>query len=209
MRYEETRTQREQADAITRSVRHGDSGLPADLHAKAEQAYASALSSYLLVAQWLEDPTLQSTGSPARRPVAAQKTAAQKDQASETLWRVSSTVARRQIHRAGEGRKAEQDLRQFWLNRTIPDAEREFEATATRLLAEGRIRESGYWHRCPFQSSYAVGTDPITISGQTIPQGHSFLWMYDRDGESSHLVIRASFASAPSRDYRTDGGAPQ
>ncbi|MHB1627759.1 MAG: hypothetical protein ACYCVB_05195 [Bacilli bacterium] len=204
LRYEETRTRREQADAIARSVRNGESVLPADLHAKAEQAYASALSSYLLVAQWLEDPTLQPAGSPARRPASAQK-----DQASETLWRVSSTVARRQIRRAGEGRKAEQELRQFWLNRTIPDAEREFEATVARLLAEGRIRENGYWHRCPFQSSYAVGEDPVALAGQTIPQGHSFLWMYDKDGESSHLVVRAAFHSAPFRDYRKEGGAPQ
>ncbi len=76
------------------------------MHAKAGQAYASALLSYLLIAQWLEDPTLQPAISSSRQP-----TAAQIDMPAEVLWHVSSPVARRQIFRAGEGRKAEQDLR--------------------------------------------------------------------------------------------------
>ncbi|MHB1629117.1 MAG: hypothetical protein ACYCVB_12220 [Bacilli bacterium] len=195
LRYEDGRTRHEEADAVMRAL-HSTATLPAELHEKAVRSYGVALTSYLLIAQWLEDPALQTATGPAGSPPSAD------------VWRSTSDRARRQIRQSGEWRKAEEALRAFWAGRSTAQEEREFASTVRRLLSERRIREAGYWHDPPFQSAYTVLRDPVVILGETIPQGQSFLWMYGETAEAGRLVVRTSLQPAPSRRYDTPGRAP-
>ena len=201
--YEDGRTRHEEADAVVRALR-STATLPADLQEKAVRSYGVALTSYLLIAQWLEDPALQTATEPAASPPS------RPSPPSADVWRSTSDRARRQIRQSGEWRKAEEALRAFWAGRFTAQEEREFAATVRRLLSEGRIRETGYWRDPPFQSAYTVLRNPVVILGEPIPEGQSFLWMYGETAEAGRLVVRASLQPAPSRrydasDHETDG----
>ncbi|KUO97246.1 hypothetical protein [Ferroacidibacillus organovorans] len=192
---EEARTRRRTGDSTVGRLTEGKK-VPADLHEEAEESYWTALSSYLLVAQGLEDPSVLS------HPARVSSVKSKLD--SEDRWRITSESAKREIRRSGEWQIAERDLDEFWESHRLTQEEREYEATVENLLRSGDIVENGYWYCCPFQSCYRVVQGPVHVVGHTVKQHHAFVWEYGEDGARSHFIQVESFNRADSRQYCGD-----
>lgn len=197
--YDEARTRRQAGDAIVGAISRGQR-IADESHEEAEDQYWSTLAAYLLVAQSLEYPSCL-------EPTAVQATMQSFRHCkldSNDIWKVTSEAAKREIRRAGEWRKAEADLAEHWTLHRIAADEREYETTAEELVANGHIREDGYWYCCPFQPTYRVVTDEIRILQRRIPRGHVFVWEYGDDGAPGRFITARSFNAADSRQYCDD-----
>lgn len=197
--YEEARTRRQVGDAIVGAIANGQR-IASESHEEGEDQYWSTLATYLLVAQGLEFPTCLE-----RTAVQASMQSFRRCKLdSNDIWKVTSETAKREIRRAGEWRKAEEDLAEHWSLHTIAPVEREYETTAEELVAKGHIKEDGYWYCCPFQPTYRVVADEIYILQRRIPRGHVFVWEYGDDGAPGHFITARSFNAADSRQYCED-----
>ncbi|KUO96154.1 hypothetical protein ATW55_05490 [Ferroacidibacillus organovorans] len=194
--YEEARTRRGAGDATVGSIL-GGRHVPRSSHEEAETQYWNTLSSYLLIAQGLEDPLLLKSASPSGQYAYSKLDA-------NDVWKVTSPIAIREIRQDGEWDEAERDLEDHWRQHKITNVEREYVSNTEQLLSRGEIHEDGYWASCPFQAVYRVIKGPVHVLNHTIPTGHFFVWDYGEDGEPGRFITQASFGRADSRQYCDD-----
>ncbi|MBB6734547.1 hypothetical protein [Cohnella zeiphila] len=201
--YESARTRKQAGDAIVGSIANGRR-VSKESHEDAEKQYWLALTDYLLIAQGLKAPALVAQAPSAAPSPDYRQRRCKLDSAD--IWKVTSSVAKREIIRSGEWDQAVEDLEEHWATFVLTEVEREYETTVEDLLARNLIEENGYWYCCPFPAVYRVrpSSGGVRVLGRSIPAGHVFVFEYGDDGAPGEFITAASFQTGADRKYCED-----